>query len=74
MGRHLYTTGARTLALVLTPLYCHAFVPPATANTIAKGGQIQSRTATSTPRMSASEFGGIQHAGVLVRDTEASKV
>ncbi|CAN0103012.1 unnamed protein product, partial [Pylaiella littoralis] len=71
MGRHLYTAGARALALVLTPLSCHAFVSSATANSIiVKGGQIRNHV---TRMMSSSEFGGIQHAGVLVSDTKASK-
>lgn len=70
MGRHLYIPGACALALVLTPL-CHAFVPPATAHSSVKSGQIRNH---ATPIMSTSEFGGIQHAGVLVSDTRASKV
>lgn len=37
--------------------------------------QHQHRGSTcAVPKMSASEFGGIQHAGVLVSDTKASKV
>ncbi len=66
MGRNLYTTGARALFLVLAPLCCHAFLP---ANSIARGGQIRSRH--HVPIMST--FGGIQHAGVLVKNTKASK-
>ena len=66
MGRNLYTTGARALVLVLAPLCCHAFVP---ANSIARGGRIRNHHVL--PVMA---FGGVQHAGVLVKDTKASKV
>lgn len=66
---------------------CHAFVPHLTLNTAVRclGGDgkvfrndhpLKSSTSIAPPKMVvvASEFGGIQHAGVLVSDTKASKV
>lgn len=62
---------AFALIVALSPLFCNAFVP---ANSIAKGRLIRNRRVHAAPLMVSSEFGGVQHAGVLVQDTKASKV
>lgn len=75
--------------LFLAPL-CHAFVTPSTSNALHfrnDCGAIRNMQQQHThkgcrsskpavPRMTTatSEFGGIQHAGVIVSDTKASKV
>lgn len=73
MGRFPHAVAALASVVALPPLCCHAFVP---ANSLAKGGAIRNRHAhaTITPLMVSSEFGGVQHAGVLVQNTKASKV
>lgn len=72
MGFTPQLNAAFALIVALGPLFCAAFVP---ANSIAQGGGvIRNRHAHATPLMVSSEFGGVQHAGVLVKDTKASKV
>lgn len=66
-----FCTPALAFILALAPLCCHSFLP---ANSIARVGEVRNHHAHTTPLMVSSEFGGIQHAGVLVKDTKASKV
>lgn len=68
---HPQLNAAFALIVALSPLFCNAFVP---ANSIAKGRLIRNRRVHAAPLMISSEFGGVQHAGVLVQDTKASKV
>lgn len=69
----------RTLALIILVSHvCGAFLAPGQpgARVCKSEDRSTSRTgcASHVTRMAATEFGGIQHAGVLVSNTKASKV
>ncbi|CAM9359201.1 unnamed protein product, partial [Hapterophycus canaliculatus] len=76
MGRYLHTARASAWLLVHAPLFSHAFLPSANrfvASSNAIGQRNHVHKQSQQLRMSAPQFGGITHAGVLVSDTKASK-
>lgn len=88
--RQPYTAMCAYASLLFLAPLCHAFVTPPTSNmlhfrndcgairndVVSHKGLGCRSSKRAVPRMmtAASEFGGIQHAGVIVSDTKASKV